>query len=243
LNHVNNRRPSRFLGVGSALAISATLAACGGNSPTDVDGICAAIVDLFPTPVSDATSPFNGIDDADLLVTFATGFQFSFYGDPYSGVYLNTNGGMTFGTGESEYDVAATDVLYPGIAVFWGDLDAGDDAVAAARANQMTYEACEDRFIVRYTQLQDNDNDTWNNTATVTLEESGRITIQYGTVLSQDILVGVFDGTHTDNDYVAVQNSYSGYSTSGTGTILFDDWGPGPTHTGQLSNRTIVFNP
>lgn len=243
MDHVTHRRRARSLAFGSALAVSATLAACGGDSPTDLEGICAAVVNLFPTPVNDATSPFAGIDDADLLVTFASGFQFSFYGDQYSGVYLNSNGGMTFGAGESEYDIAADDVLAPGIAVFWGDMDAGATTASTARANQMTYEACEDRFIVRYTQFQDNDEDTWNNTATVTLVANGKITIQYGTVLSQDILAGVFDGTHTDDDYVTVQSSYSGYSTSGTGTILFDDWGPGPTHTGQLSNQTIVFNP
>ncbi len=122
-------------------------------------------------------------------------------------------------------------------------MDAASSAASTARANQMTYEACADRFIVRYVQFQDNDDDALNNTATITLEASGKVTIQYGTVLSQDILAGVFKGTHTDNRYVAVQNSYSAYATTGTGTILFDDWGPGPTHTGQLTNRTIVFNP
>lgn len=240
---VTNRRRSRSLASSSVLAIGATLAACGGDSSTDLDGICAAVVNLFPTPVSDATSPFPGVDDAALLVPFASGFQFSFYGDQYSNVYLNSNGGMTFGAADDNFDVAAADVLVPGIAVFWGDMDAGQTTASTARANQMTYEACSDRFIVRYTQFQDNDNDTWNNTATATLEANGRVTIQYGPVISQDILVGVFDGTHTGDDYVPVQGSYSGYTTSGTGTILFDDWGPGPAHTGQLSNQTIVFNP
>jgi hypothetical protein len=205
--------------------------------------VCAAVVNLFPTPVSDATSPFPGIDDSFVLVPFASGFQFSFYGTPYSSVYLNSNGGMTFGAGESSYDLAATDIAEPGIAVFWGDMDASGSVASTARANQMTYEACSDRFIVRYTQFQDNDNDTWNNTGTITLEASGRVTIQYGSVLSQDILAGVFNGTHTDDRHIAVQNSYSAYATTGTGTILFDDWGPGPTHTGQLTGRTIVFNP
>ena len=227
----------------TAILLAATALAACGDSPTDPGGVCAAVVNMFPTPVSDLTSPFPAIDDSFLLVPFASGFQFSFYGTQYSNVYLNTNGGMTFSDGWDDYDVAASDVDVPGIAVFWGDLDAGQTTASTARANQMTYEACSDRFIVRYTQFQDNDDDTRNNTGTITLEASGRITIQYGSVLSQDILAGVFDGSHTDNRYVAVQNSYSAYATTGTGTILFDDWGPGPTHTGQLTNRTIVFNP
>ena len=237
-------RPTRSpLALACAVLTTAALAACGGDSPTGPNGVCAAVVNLFPTPVSDATSPFPDVDDSFLSVPFASGFQFSFYGTQYSSVFLNTNGGMTFGAGWSDFDVAAADIAAPGIAIFWGDLDAGQNAASTARANQMTYQACSDRFIVQYTQLQDNDNDTWNNTAIATLEANGRITVQYGTVISQDILVGVFNGAHTSNNYVGVQNSYSGYSTSGTGTILFDDWGPGPTHTGQLSNRTIVFNP
>lgn len=235
--------PSRAIKT-SALLLASTLAACGSDSPTDPFATCGTLVNLFPTPVTDSTSLFPDVDDSFLLVPFANGFDFAFYGSTYGEVYLNSNGGMTFGDGEGDYDLAATDILYPGIAVFWGDLDAGDNVAASARPNQMRYEACADRFIIRYAQLQDNDNDLWNNTATVVLEESGKITIQYGVVLSEDILVGVFDGSHTGDDYVPVQNSYSGYSTSGTGTILFDDWGPGPTHTGgQLSNRTIVFNP
>jgi hypothetical protein len=225
------------------LAFATTLAACGGDSPTDVEAVCNAVINLFPTPVSDATTAFPDVDDSFLQVNFAAGFQFSFYGTQYSSVFLNTNGGMTFLAGQGDYDLAAADVMSPGIAVFWGDMDAGQTTASTARANQMTYEACSDRFIVRYTQLEDNDNAAWNNTATATLEANGRITIVYGTVLSQDILAGVFNGTHTDDRYVAVQNSYTGYASNGTGTILFDDWGPGPTHTGQLSNRTIVFNP
>jgi len=217
------------------------LGACGDSTGPDV---CGNVVDLFPIPVASATSPFPSIDDDFIGVDFASGFKFTFYGTQYSTVYLNTNGGMTFGSGEGDYDVAATDVTVPGIAIFWGDLDAAGDPAAVNRANQMKYESCADRFVVTYTQMQDNDDDTWNNTATVTLAANGKITIVYGNVLSEDILVGVFNGTHTDDRYVAVQNNYAAYSTTGTGTILMDDWGSGPSNTtGALNGRTVTFNP
>ena len=150
---------------------------------------------------------------------------------------------MTFGGGDNEFNPAAEDVVQPGIAVFWGDLDASGSSASQQRANQMTYQVCTDRFIVRYQQLQDHRVDTWNNTATVTLEASGRIVIEYGTVLSEDLLVGVFDGTHTDDRYLALQNSYSGYFATGTGIILFDTEGLGPDHMGELTGRTITFDP
>lgn len=69
----SNRRTS----LSAALTLSATaLAACGGDSPTDVS-TCDPEVNLFPTPVSDATSPFPDVDDSFLQVAFAGGFTFS----------------------------------------------------------------------------------------------------------------------------------------------------------------------
>jgi hypothetical protein len=224
-------------------ALVGVLAACGGNDSAGPDlGACQAAVNLFPTPVSDLTSPFSDVDDDYVYVAFASGFTFSFFGTSYGGVYLNSNGGMTFGGGDANYDVAASEVSQPGIAVFWGDLDAGEYG-GASRANQMKYTACAQGFFVTYNQLQDNDEETWNNTATVTLAANGKITVNYGNVLSQDILVGVWNGTHANDKYLPFTTNVMSYSTNGTGSILFDDWGPGPTQSGQLNNVTVTYNP
>lgn len=222
---------------------TALIAFTSCTSSTDSEGSCGEIVDLFPVPVDELTSAFDGeVDDAFLLVPFDPAFGFPFYGETYDEVFLNTNGGMTFGEGDDEYDVAATDVVTPGIAVFWGDLDAGQYETSVTRANQMGYEACSDRFVVHYQGLQDNDDEEWNNTAEVTLHDDGRIVIEYGTVLSEDILVGVFDGTHTSNTSPALAASYPNFDAT-SGIILFDDWGGGAVHTGQLTGQTITFAP
>lgn len=203
----------------------------------------SAPVDLFPIPVSSATTLFPAInaqpavDDSYLEVPFSTGFTIKFFGTTYSSVFLNTNGGLTFGSGNPDWNLGASDISQPGIAVFWGDMNAG---AASSRANQMTYEQFSDRFVVTYTQFQDHDNPVWNNTATVTLYPEGTIVIQYGSVLSQDILVAVFDGSHSYDQYLDVQNTYD-LASIGTGAILFDDSGKGPTHSGELSNMTITF--
>jgi hypothetical protein len=239
LAHSRRGRSRAFVFV-SASVSAATLGACGGDGPLDLPSFCGNVTNLFPTPVGNANTPFLDSDDAFLEVDFAAGFEFSFYGASYTSVFLNTNGGMTFGGGDADYEIAASAVTVPAIATFWGDLDAGS---APSRAGQMTYEACADRFIVRYNQIQDFDEDALHNTAVVTLEESGKITIEYGAVLSQDILAGIFDGTHADDDSVAVADSYTGYATGSTGKVLFNGWGNGPMHTGQLTNRTIVYNP
>lgn len=228
-----NRHSKRSLLVSAILSSSLSLVSL-------VPAAYATSVDLFPVPVSATTMLFPSVDDDYLGVAFTQGFTFNFYGATYSSIFLNTNGGFTFRAGNWDYDVAATGVLQPGVAIFWGDLNAAAWG-ADTRANQMTHEQFTDKFVITYTQVQDNDDSAWNNTATVTLSPDGTIVINYGTVLSTDILVGIFDGTHADNRYMSVQSSYSDYQTTGTGIILFDYWGLGPDYAGELDYRTIVF--
>ncbi len=202
------------------------------------DSYCSATVDAFPLPLNQSTSIFDDTDDGSARVSFASGFQFSFYGVTYDEVYLNTNGGMTFGAGFAEFEPGAADVGIPGIGVFWADLLAVED-----RPRQMYYEACPDRFLVYYRDFHDWDVADWTNTATLTLFADGTVEVQYETVDTEDVLVGVFDGTHSNDQYVAVQASYTDY-LSWTGTILFDAWGAGPGHdNNQLSDQTITFHP
>jgi hypothetical protein len=226
-----------------AVVVLAALAACGGDDPAGPEADpCAAVVDLFPVPVNSVTSPFPDVDDSFLLVDFDPLFDFPFYGTEYGSVYVNSNGGMTFGAGDDRWDVDAAGVADPGIAIFWGDMAPASHG-AETRASQMTYQVCSDAFILTFNSFQDHDEPSWSNTATVTLSADGRIVIDYGSVLSEDILVGVFDGTHANDRYVPVTTSYLGYSTSGSGTILFDAFRPGSRHNGELSNRRVTFIP
>lgn len=203
-----------------------------------------ASVDLFPIPISSSTTLFPAIpnyapvDDSYLEVPFTQGFTFRFYGVTYSSIFLNTNGGFTFGSGNADWSLAASEVTQPGVAVFWGDMNAQE---AANRAYQMTYEQFSDRFVIKYTRFQEHDAANYDNTATVTLYSNGDIVIQYGNVLSKEILMGVFNGNHTSDQYLSVQGTYDNYQSYGSGIILFDDSGKGPAHNGELSNQTITF--
>lgn len=225
------------------LALVVLVAGCSASPPPAGDGCgtFGAYVDAFPVPVSEATSVFDDVDDGALLVAFGGGFSFPFYGDDYDGVYVNTNGGLTFGAGDTDYDVAATEVTTPGIAVFWGDMDASVYG-GATRANQLRWRQAPSCFQVAYQQIQDYDSATWVNSATVTLHETGKIVVAYGGVGSEDILVGVFDGTHVDDRYPALGTSFD-MSANGTGVILFDYWDAGPDHDGELTNATITYLP
>ena len=102
---------------------------------------------------------------------------------------------------------------------------------------------CGDRLVVKFDRALDQDDPSRTNSVTVTLWPDGMITIDYSEVMSDDLLVGVFDGTHTDDRYLPVQSTYESYFDLGTGIILFDAFGAGPSHAGELTNRTIVFDP
>jgi hypothetical protein len=220
-------------------AAALLLAACGSDS---VGPNPDPFVDLFRTPVAKVTSRFpNQVDNDTLSVAFTQGFTFTFYGTTYDRIVLNTNGGFTFGGGDAHFDIRAIDAHRPGVAVFWGDMDAGATLASQNRPNQMQYQQQPDRFVIRYAQFQDHDEPSQNNTATVTLRANGTITIQYGVVGSTDALVGVFDGAHTNDQYMNVTNYYANYAATGSGVILFDRFGPGPIQHGQLNNRTITF--
>jgi hypothetical protein len=217
---------------------------------------CDAPVDLFPTPVKDTTTLFpssaDGVsflspaDDAFMNVAFKYGFVFSFYGTTYTSIYLNTNGGLTFGAGDSKWStLEAAARAIPAIGVIWGDMNASDD-LAMNRSNQMTYTQCADRFVVTYTELQEGWTiEDYRNTATASLFPDGRILLSYGVVMSRDLLVGVFSGTHTNDRFTSVQATYSGYVAMGSSVVLFDgnDKATPRPHHGELNNQTILLTP
>jgi hypothetical protein len=210
--------------------------------------VCEAPVDTFPLPINNGTSLFSNTDDASLEISFSLGFSFEFFGVTHSSLHLNTNGGITFGAGNSEFDQAAAAIAQPTIAPFWGD-HAADEAPGGDRPNQLSFQRCPDRFVVAYRQLQAFEEPTQNNSATVTLSSDGTVVLDYGEVLSSQILAGVFDGSHTDDRFPnpggqteAILSVYEAYSTTGTGTILVDHFGEaGLTHSGELSGRRITF--
>jgi len=206
---------------------------------TALESHCDALADLLPTPVSAANTPFQEVDDATIGVPFADGFEFQFFGAVYDRVWVNTNGGVTFEQGEPFWNLALTEVVFPAIAVFWGDMSA---LSAPRRPAQLYHESCPDRFILYYRDYPDLEEPTRANTATLTLFSDGTITIEYGAVESSTVLVGVMDGTHTSDQVVGVRDEYLDYDAF-SGVVLFDAFGTGTLHDGSLSGRTITFVP
>jgi hypothetical protein len=229
-------------------AVDAALDAAMDAAIDAPPGVCDDEVDLFPVPVDDATTLLDFVDDGNLMVTFTRGFSFPFFGTTYDEMLLGTNGQMVFGPDPDELSISLDEILadvnVPTIAPFWGDLDAGVDAEATARAMQMTTQQCDDRYVIRYTDYNDHDDETWQNTAVVTLFADGEIEFAYGTVETEDILVGVFDGTHSADMLVTAPFDATYAIGASSGVVLFDAFVTDATqHLGELNDLTIRFTP
>lgn len=215
--------------------------------PVGECGPWGAWVDGFPTPVNEVTSPFPGVDDSFLEVNFGSGFTFPFYGVGYTRLFLNTNGGITFFAGSTVFDPdifpdGIRDVPWPTIAPLWGDMHV---MRTPDRGDMMRWRQAPHCFQVAYQDIPDFWYElmpTWDNTATVTLHEDGRIVIEYGILGSPNLLIAVFDGTHTDDRVPAIGTRYD-LSELGSGVILYDSFSRALDYDGALNGLTVTFVP
>lgn len=208
------------------------------------------VVQMIPDPTDHTTSIFaSGVSTSteyldDSAVEVSLGFTFPFFGNDYTTVFVNTNGGVTFGGADTSWDqVVATDIAVPGIAILWGDLDPsqGDPL----NPDQINYRKYSDRFVLMYTDIRRHDKpDT--NTMTLTLYSDGHITMTYDVQETTYAMVGVFDGSQAGYSQVGLLSppTYDNFSAV-PGTIVFDPYvNPALSVTvGQLDGTTITFNP
>lgn len=251
-----------FVPVVVIAVLIAVLGACNtappppSSNPTTSD----PAVQMVPDPTDATTSTFAAglstsatrttyLDDSVVEVSFTRGFTFPFFGTAYSSVWINTNGGVTFGGGSTSFYMAASAISAsnPGIAILWSDLDPslGDPA----NADQIDYQQFDDHFVITYTQLPEYTSApaaSRFNTMTLTLYDSGKVTMSYDTHDTTQAVVGVFDGSGTGYVNVGLTSpaTYDNYSAS-PGTIVFDADASVPTAptVGQLNGMTLTFNP
>jgi len=159
---------------------------------------------------------------------------FQFFGEDYQAVNVNEDGSLTFNAPDVLEDVPLSHVTQPTIAVMWGRYLYGGNYRTAY---------CGDHQVFFFERLPLPADPAQSSSATVTLWEDGRIVIDYFDVASEDILVGVFDGTHIDDRFLPVQSLYENFTGQGSGIVLFDAFGVGPAHAGELTDRTLVFDP
>jgi hypothetical protein len=113
-------------------------------------------------------------------------FAFSFYGSSHTQVFVNSDGNLTFGSGDRSSSARTLSRLVngaPRIAPLLSDLD-------PSAGGRVTAAALGDRLTVTWTQVPQFER-TDKNTFQVTLWADGRIDFVYGSELSTNIAEGV----------------------------------------------------
>jgi hypothetical protein len=139
----------------------------------------------------------NLTDDSFISVPFGGGFTFTFYGVVYTSVFVNSNGNLTFGSGDITFNESVPAFINgpPRIAPLWDDLDpdpfppltpgTGGGAVFAKQEP--------DRFVVTWYSVPEfNTGNT--NTMQIVLFNTGVIAFAYDRLDANDGLVGVASG-------------------------------------------------
>lgn len=178
-------------------------------------------------------SSVNGIvlslgDDASVAVPLP--FDFPFNGTMWPAVFVNSNGNLTFGAGNTDFSETVAEFLSgpPRIAPLWDDLNPGAGGMVVVSQTATTW-------TVEFQNVPEFGS-AIGRTFSVTLHAGGGIDLAYGTAAGNDGLVGVTPGGGAANPGETDLSAAGALSATGTtyeqfGTAEFD-----------LSNLTLLFN-
>ena len=116
------------------------------------------------------------------------GFGFPFQGSTYTSVFVNSNGNLTFGSGDTDFSESVSELLsdQPRIAPLWDDLspNQGGTIIVDGDANA---------FTVTFNDVPEFFSTT-TNTFSVTLTPDGGISVAYDVISATDGIAGVTEG-------------------------------------------------
>jgi len=162
----------------------------------------------------------------------ALGFDFPYQGGSYSSVFVNSNGNLTFGGGDSDFSESVSEFLaeLPRIAPLWDDLSPNQGGLVLVESDAGSTTIS---FIGVPEFLA-----STGNTFSVTLSSDGSIDIDYGAVAALDGLVGVTEGGGAADPGATDLSSGGPYAATGTTYELFNSGSPF-----DLSNGSLDFLP
>ncbi len=138
------------------------------------------------------------------------GFNFRYQGTNYNSVFVNSNGNLTFGVGDTDFSESVAEFLAgpPRIAPRWDDLDAGDGVIVVSTDEDDDFDGHHDDAIVKNGGGHDDDDSvtihfvsvpefftTSPNYFSIKLEEDDdEIEFDYGATARTDGLTGITQG-------------------------------------------------
>jgi len=148
------------------------------------------VVVIISKAIAEGTLPLGDDDYEEVPL----GFTFPYQGQEWTSVFVNSNGNLTFGAGDSWWIESVGGFLGgpPRIAALWDDLDpgaGGEVTVLSEKNNSLT---------ISFTDVPE-----WlaggANNFSITLRSGGQVDITYGAVSASDGLVGLTEGAGAAN--------------------------------------------
>lgn len=168
-----------------------------------------------------------GDDDSEEVVL---GFDFPFNGVNYASVFVNSNGNLTFGSGDTDFTESVAEFLsdQPRIAPLWDDLSPNNGGSVSVEFGPGSATVIFDAVPEFFT--------TGANTFMVTMRDDGSYTIAYGAISSLDGLAGSTEGGGAADPGETDLSAGGPYPAAGTTYEGF-------TGDNDLSGLTLDFNP
>ena len=154
---------------------------------------CSQPVTAFPTDPTGGNSLTLG-DDAFELVTLGDGQTVTLYGVNYDRFYVGSNGYITFGTSDTDYNESlAEHFTIPRIAGLYNDLN-------PTNGGTISWRQLDNRVAVTWSEIPEYPS-TGQNSFQIELFFDGRIRITHLVVDSTGGIVGISAGTGVPSDY------------------------------------------
>jgi hypothetical protein len=163
------------------------------GDPVDFySGCVVGEIDALPTDPSTGTVLSLSDDDSEAI--HLSGAQVSLYGVAYSTVYVNSNGNLTFGASDTEYQDTLDDHFrLPRISVLFDDFN-------PSSGGTVSWEQLDDRLVVSYVNVPEFYTSN-SNTFQAELYFDGTIVVSYLGLDAADGLAGLSEGEDLDPDY------------------------------------------
>lgn len=185
------------------------------------------VLDLFTTD----ELPLSLGDDATVQV--ALPFAFPYQGSNWTSVFVNSNGNLTFGSGDTDFSESVSELLndQPRIAALWDDLapnNGGTVSVAFGASSVTVNFVGVPEFVA-----------TGANTFSISLHADGTVGIVYGVVSALDGIVGVTQGGGAANPGETNLSAGGPFSAVGTTYEQFT----GAADPFDLDGASLTFDP
>ncbi|WP_320046838.1 S8 family serine peptidase [uncultured Ilyobacter sp.] len=172
------------------------------NSTIDFYAGCVEEITELPTDPAGGTTISLSDDDAE-QITLSDGAEVSLYGVSYGSFYVSSNGYLTFGASDTDYDETLEEhFAIPRVAALYDDLN-------PSSGGTVSWKQLEDRVAVTYLNVPEY-NETTTNTFQIELFFNGDLHISYLDLAATDGLAGLSEGEGLDPDYYATDLSGMG---------------------------------